>query len=410
MNPLPASGGPPPLEWDRWEMLLRQYATASGLVVSLFDGRGVRRIGPILPTRLAKRLGSTRLWEESGPGSALEQTLVQRVLASGLIESEGFCTELHIRAMPLRLAGEVRGVLVFGWVLCGFPTAMANDHIARELGLPAAALWRDMRLEAPVSPARFTVLTELLQTLVDSNVQQMEAIEELQALSEMRDMFLARVSHDLRTPLTAISLRIETLLHGTLEDPSEIRSTLASMQVSVAEEARLIDDLIDAARTRTGQLRIDRQPTQLVPILTDAYDAIRPQADKKGVRLQMQGIDTDQPTPVYADGSRLRQVFWNLLSNAVKFTPAEGTVAMQLRLGGGTYEISVRDSGDGIEEDMLLKIFDTFIKRERANDQGLGLGLPIAKHIVELHGGSVRAFSDGEGHGTTMVVVLPVAL
>lgn len=407
MNPSPASAGPPELDWNRWAKLLQQFSAATGLMVSLYDERAVLRVGPLGHSALSSALAPSRLWAADGPGVRLESALARRCVASGRMETDTFCTELDVRAMPLVLAGEVRGVIVFGWVFCAFPTALANDRIAREAGLPAPRLWRQLRLESPISPARLTVLSDLLRTLVESNVQQTEAIEELQRLSDMRDVFLARVSHDLRTPLTAISLRIEALLYGALDDPVQIRQVLQSMQASIAEEARLIDDLIDAGRTRTGQMRIERTHTELAPILSEAVAAIRPQADKKSVHLHVHGIGPDRPHPIYADGSRLRQVFWNLLSNAVKFTPSEGDVTLEVRNGGGQYEVRVQDSGAGIEAELLPRVFDTFIKRAQDNDQGLGLGLPIAKHIVELHGGTVHASSDGDGRGTTMVVILP---
>lgn len=407
MNALPAGAGPPELDWDRWSILLQQYAAATGLVVSLYDEHLQRRVGPLLNSRLARVLSGSKLWSDGGPGAVLEEGLAARALSHQQPVSDTFCTELHVRALPVQLFGQTRGVIVFGWIFCSFPTALANDRIAREVGLPPARLWREVRLESPISPVRMTVLGDLLQTLVEANAHQTEAIEGLRSLSRMRDVFLARVSHDLRTPLTAISLRIEALLLGRLDDPVHIRQVLEGMQASVSEEARLIEDLIDAARTRTGQLSVKRTQAELVPILRAAVAAIQPQADKKAVRLQTKGLDTPAETPIYADESRLQQVFWNLLSNAVKFTLAGGDVTVELQVREYDYEIRITDSGAGIDGELLPKVFDAFAKRETDNETGLGLGLPIARHIVDQHGGSIRAWSAGPRRGATFTVTFP---
>ena len=404
----PISGADPPqLDWDRWTEILKQYGAATGLVVSLYDNELERRIGPLINSRLARELAVTSLWDPDGPGSLLERETVQRAMSADRLETETFCTEMNVHALPLKMHDRMQGAIVFGWVFGSFPSALANDRIARELSVSPATLWRHVRLESPISPARMAIFGDLLKSLVESNVHQTEAIEELQALSRMRDAFLARVSHELRTPLTAISLRIEALLIGALDDPAYIRGVLQGMQSSVWEEARLIEDLIDAGRTRTGQLSIKREPAQLAPILSAAIAAIEPQAEKVDIRLYACGVDLDADLSIYADEIRLQQVFWNLLSNAVKFTSPGGEVRVELTATEEEYCVTVADTGVGIETEFLANVFDAFAKRGSKNEKGLGLGLTIAKHIVQLHGGTIDASSPGAGKGTIFTVRLP---
>ncbi len=407
MNAFPAGAGPPELDWERWATILQQYAGATGLVVSVYDRQLQRRIGPLHSSRLARAFATTRLWSQDGPGSALEKKLAALCMQNDTVESQTYCTELHLRALPITLFGQVSAAIVYGWVYCGFPTALANEQVAHDLGVSAPKLWREVRLEAPISPSRLTSFCELLETLVASNIHQTEAIEDLQALARMREVFLARVSHELRTPLSALSYRLQALLLGPLDDPVKIRTMLENMQGSIREEGQLIEDLIDAARTRTGKLSVSTVATRLVPILEAAVAAIQPQAESKQVRLHLQGVDAAHGAPLAADEQRLQQVFWNLLSNAVKFTPASGTVMIELSVREETYAVSVTDTGVGIEEKLLPRLFETFVKQEKNNEKGLGLGLSIARHIVDLHGGSLQVFSAGRGKGATFTVVLP---
>lgn len=408
-DPLPSGTGPPALDWARWEAILHQFSAATGLAVSMFDRAGERQVGPLVQSRLAQEFHDRGLWSAGAAGARLEYELAMRCMASRQLESDTYCIELQLCAMPLVVFGEVRGAVVIGWVFGSFPTVFVAERLAVELGIPAARLWRDIRLEAPVGPVRMTVFCDLLQTLVDSNAHQTEAIETLESLSHMRDLFLAQVSHDLRTPLTAIALRIEALLAGDLSDTRSVRSTLERMRSSVADESRMIEDLIDTARTRTGHLNLHRSLTRLTPIVLKAVAEVSPQAEQKQIAIRLDLPTGDDEAPIRADENRVQQVFWNLLSNAVKFSPHGGAITVQITLGVDEHEIRVRDDGDGIPEELLATLFQAFTKREQDNRHGLGLGLSIAKHIVELHGGSIQARSAGPDTGAEFVVRLPVA-
>ena len=349
------------------------------------------------------------MWSEVGEGTRLERKLVARCIESGMDHSEIFCNELCVHATPIMRFGEACGAIVYGWAFSTFASGIGCERIAKLLSLPGARMWATARLEPPVAPARMETYTELLKTMIAFTATQAEAIERLNVLGRMREVFLASVSHEMRTPLSAISLRLELLLHGKLDDPQAIRSALTSMVDNVRQEARLIEDLIDASRTRTGQLHIFPERVILQNILRQAVTTVEPQAKLKQVALSIGALGEDD-VPVWADALRLQQLFWNLISNAVKFTPAAGKVEILVRTGRDFHEIDVRDTGVGIAPDALPHVFDVFNKQSAGNENGLGLGLSIAKHIAELHGGSIYVANTGVLKGTTFTVSLPAMI
>lgn len=395
--------------WDEWADAVGPFAAATGLTVSVFDIHGKRQLGPYTPSRLAQVLASTHLWEEEGPGTRLERELVTRSLASGHRERGSFCDEISVIASPMMLFGAPRGAVVYGWTFETFATGLGCERMAALLELPGTRFWKDARLESPVPRGRMETYSALLDTMIAFNTRQVEAVERLHELARMREVFLASVSHELRSPLSAISLRLELLLRGQLDQPDAMRRALMVMKEHVGLESRLIEDLIDAARTRTGQLTMKPQNVSLARVVQDAVAAMQPQAEIKQVFLQVSGLTEAVDMPIQGDAQRLQQLFWNLLFNAVKFTPAGGLVEVVARAGKDTHDIEVRDTGRGIEADALPLIFDAFAKRQQDNPSGLGLGLFIAKHIAEQHGGTIRAASAGPGQGTSITVSLPAA-
>jgi signal transduction histidine kinase len=403
----PAGSRPPKVDWEGWDSALRQFAAATGLTVSAYDAQGKRHLGPFISSRVGALLASSHFWSETGRGTQLERDLVARSVADGRFESGGFCDELCVRCAPLTQFGSVHGAVVYGWNFSSFASSMGCNRIAKEAGLPGPKLWHEARLEPPVPPARMAIYTDLLKTMIASTARQTEAIERLNELSRMREVFLATVSHEMRTPLTALSLRVDILLRGRLDDPESLRAALTAMKGQVAQETRIVEDLIDAAQTRTGQLTIKPQAVSLGGVLRGALAAVELQAENKQVSLEIRDPDLCDRVHVWADAQRLQQLFWNLLSNAVKFTPAGGSVEVRVNPGASVHEIEVRDSGQGIDERSLADVFAAFNKQREGNEKGLGLGLFIAKHIADLHGGSLRAASPGIGKGATFTVTLP---
>jgi PAS domain S-box-containing protein len=225
--------------------------------------------------------------------------------------------------------------------------------------------------------------------------------------SRLKDEFVAMVSHELRTPLNAILGWTQLLIKpGT--GPDALAHGLEVVSRNTRVQAQLISDLLDISRITSGKLRLDINEVDLVSVMGDAIDTVQRDAEQKRIVLRRE-LDINVQA-IAGDAGRLQQVIWNLLSNAIKFTPEGGTVAVRLRQNGSSVELSVSDTGVGIRSDFLPHIFDRFQQADRSITRrfgGLGIGLSIVKHLVELHGGTIRADSGGTGHGATFTILLP---
>jgi signal transduction histidine kinase/ActR/RegA family two-component response regulator len=234
------------------------------------------------------------------------------------------------------------------------------------------------------------------------------ARSEAERASSVKDEFLATLSHELRTPLGAIlgwshMLRLPRITEAERHHGLEVIERNARMQT------QLIEDLLDMSRITAGKMRLDIQAVLPVSVIEAAIEAVRPAADAKAIRLSP--LLDPKAGPIAGDPNRLQQVVWNLLSNAIKFTPKNGRVEILLERVSSHIEITVADTGIGIKPEFLPHVFDRFRQADAAPTRtvrGLGLGLSIVKHLVELHGGVVRVASPGEGGGTTFIVHLPV--
>jgi signal transduction histidine kinase/CheY-like chemotaxis protein len=227
----------------------------------------------------------------------------------------------------------------------------------------------------------------------------------LQRANRAKDEFLATLSHELRTPMTSIMGWAQMLSEGGL-DPETTRLGIDAIDKGSRAQAQLIDDLLDVSRITAGKMRIDPGPMDLGAVIASATETVRAAADAKGVRLV---VDLDDGVRVNGDGHRLQQVVWNLLSNAVKFTPAEGSVFVTLRVAGQDAVIEVRDTGEGIDPAFMPHLFERFRQADSSatrSHMGLGLGLAIVRHLVELHGGTIAAESRGPGKGAAFRVRL----
>jgi PAS domain S-box-containing protein len=235
------------------------------------------------------------------------------------------------------------------------------------------------------------------------------ARNEAEKASQMKDEFLATLSHELRTPLHAI-LGWSQILARTHRQPEQIAEGLQTIERNARAQSQIIDDLLDMSRIISGKVRIDLHPIDLVSVLDAAIHTVRPTAEAKGVFLSFDRPALPAWGTVAGDSNRLQQVFWNLLSNAVKFTPRAGHVHVSIDYRNEQLNVTIRDDGEGIRPDFLPYVFDRFRQADASSTRrhgGLGLGLAIVKQIVELHGGSVRAESDGLSHGSTFTVRLP---
>jgi signal transduction histidine kinase/CHASE1-domain containing sensor protein/ActR/RegA family two-component response regulator len=226
--------------------------------------------------------------------------------------------------------------------------------------------------------------------------------------NRLKDEFLATVSHELRTPLTAILGWSRLLEDGSVDDVVRNQAIETICRNAMAQ-AQIVDDILDVSRIITGNLYLDLHPVELAPVVKNAINVVRPTADAKGIKIDARLTATQ--AMVSGDANRLQQVIWNLLSNAVKFTSSGGRVTVRLSQVGSTVEIKVSDTGQGISREFMPYVFDRFRQADSTTTRhhgGLGLGLAIARHLVEIHGGTIKAESAGEGRGATFTIKLPV--
>jgi signal transduction histidine kinase/ActR/RegA family two-component response regulator len=252
------------------------------------------------------------------------------------------------------------------------------------------------------------VADALARTVAESRARSARVAAE--AANRAKDEFLAAVSHELRTPLSAILGWAALLGDRQRTDEPTLRKGLEIIERNARAQAKIIDDILDVSRIITGKLVIDLHPVGLVGIVNDVLETVRAPASAKGIEVSFH--HDPEPWSVVGDSERLRQVVWNLLSNAIKFTQHGGRVSVTLRHEQNAVAIDVTDSGKGISPEFLPHVFERFWQADATTTRregGLGLGLAIVRHLVELHGGQVRAASPGLGRGATFTAVLPVS-
>jgi signal transduction histidine kinase/ActR/RegA family two-component response regulator len=290
----------------------------------------------------------------------------------------------------------------------------ADERLAVTLSTQVAVAYENARLYTEAQRHA----TELQQEITERKqaeeerarmlVREQAARAEAEAANRTKDEFLATLSHELRTPLTAI-LGWSHLLKTNKFDEQNTARALETIERNARSQSQLIDDLLDVSRIITGKLHLDVRPVELAAIVEAAIDSTRPAADAKGLRFE---VTLDKSAgQVSGDASRLQQVVWNLFTNAVKFTPEGGRVSVRLEHADDHAEIIVSDTGQGINPQILPYIFDRFRQADGSTTRkhgGLGLGLAIARHLVEMHGGTIKAHSDGANQGSTFSVRLPL--
>ena len=234
------------------------------------------------------------------------------------------------------------------------------------------------------------------------------ARENAEQANRLKDEFLATLSHELRTPLTAI-LGWAHMLRDLRVDEKTFDTAIEIIERNARMQQQIVDDILDVSRIITGQLQLEVEPTDMRAVVEAAADTVRPAVAAKGINLSL-NFDPGV-APVMGEPRRLQQVVWNLLQNAVKFTPIGGEIRVRVERAGSHARLSVTDTGVGISRNFLPHVFDRFRQGDQSTTRsygGLGLGLSIVRHVVELHGGTVRAESEGEGRGSTFTVELPV--
>lgn len=234
------------------------------------------------------------------------------------------------------------------------------------------------------------------------------ARSEAEAANRIKDEFLATLSHELRTPLTSL-LGWSSVLREAKRDEKILHQGLDAIDRNARVQAQLIDDLLDVSRIVSGKLNLEVRPLDITSVTRAAINVVRPAADAKGISLDYwaePGLGA-----ISADSARLHQIVWNLLSNAVKFTPHGGKICIRVEQDGADARVTVKDTGQGIEPEFLPRVFDRFLQADSSTTRsfgGLGLGLAIVRHLVELHGGTVSAQSDGLSKGATFSATFPL--
>jgi signal transduction histidine kinase/CheY-like chemotaxis protein len=294
--------------------------------------------------------------------------------------------------VPLAARAETLGTLWLGFGPSGRRHTAADLQMAGELAHRAAIALENAMLHRAIR---------------DAMERAQEANRSSELASRAKDEFLGVVSHELRTPLNAV-LGWSQLLRGPCAaDPAVLAKGLRVIDRNARAQAKLIEDILDVSRIITGKLRLELRPLELESVIRAALEVVRPAAEAKDVEVC---ADVQCGAAVSGDPDRLQQVVWNLLCNAVKFTPEGGRVELTLTREGTAAVIAVRDTGRGIQPEVLPHVFERFWQADSSPTRrhgGLGLGLAIVRHLVELHGGSVRAESHGLGRGATFTVLLP---
>jgi signal transduction histidine kinase/ActR/RegA family two-component response regulator len=250
---------------------------------------------------------------------------------------------------------------------------------------------------------------EVEEQLRASLIREQMARAEAENANRLKDEFLDTVSHELRTPLNAI-LGWAHMIRSTSLDEATVARAIETIERNARAQAQLVEDILDVSRVVTGKLRLNIEPVDVASVINSAIDSVLLAADSKDIQLEV----TLDPSARYVSGDsgRLQQVAWNLLSNAIKFTPTGGRVSVRLERAGTSAQIKVSDTGQGISPQFIPFIFDRFRQADGSSTRrhgGLGLGLAIVRHLVELHGGTVSAESPGDGLGSTFTVKLPLA-
>ncbi len=323
---------------------------------------------------------------------------VPAVLASGRSTFVPRVTDDHLRAAATSDAqlALLRELKIGSWIIVPL---LARGRL---LGALTFVMAESGRHYAP----RDVGMAEDLARRAAVAIENAQLYREAQRANQAKDDFLATLSHELRTPINAVYGWSRMLLSRDMDADMQRRG-LEVIERNARSQAQLIDDLLDVSRIVAGKLRLDVAPVDVATVIDAALDAVRPAADAKGVHLQT--VVDPRATPIMGDADRLQQVLWNLLVNAVKFTPRGGRVEITAGRVASHVEIVVADTGAGVDAALLPSLFERFRQGDRAHG-GLGIGLALVRHLVELHGGTVTAASDGPGRGAAFTVKLPVAV
>jgi signal transduction histidine kinase/ActR/RegA family two-component response regulator len=417
--------------------VVARHGAPGDWVISVFDANGLRvarsraheanlggAASPTLRALVAKQ-------ERAGFGETLTLEGERIYTPYSRIEPSGWLVALGIPTAVVEAAGYRSLAIYGGSILLSIALgSLAALWVARSITRPIDELRSAAqalgRREAPKSPdtsipeirdvaaALVAAAEERTGVEVDREAllrKEQEARATAEAADRAKDQFLAVLSHELRTPLNAVYGWARMLRAGQIQGEADVTRALEVIERNANAQVQLVDDLLDVSRVITGKMRLDVRKVDLSTVVEAAADAVRPAAEAKGIRLQ--SVLDPRAGPITGDPDRLQQIVWNLLINAVKFTPKGGQIQVHLQRINSHVEIVVSDTGQGIAPDVLPVIFERFRQADSSSTRthaGLGLGLALVKHLVELHGGTVVAQSAGATRGAIFIVRLPLTI
>ena len=406
----------------------RQIIGAQEAAVGILDGSGShtnRRNGDTLRYTFRCAENEDRVLSDGIP-AVIERALKQVVSkrrplrlndADDLLRTNGKTSDLvHcFLGTPILSAGRVLGWVYLLNKLDAEEFSEADERLAATLATQVAVayenavLYSSAQRHASELQMEITERKQAEEARAEMLLREQAARADAEQANRTKDEFLATLSHELRTPLSAILGWSHLVRTGKLDEP-QLSRAFETIERNARSQSQLIDDLLDVSRIITGKLQIEPRPVDLCAMIEGVLEGVRPAVETKKIQLET-GLEA-AGSFVAGDANRLQQVFWNLLSNAIKFTPENGYVRVKASQVGTQVQVSVSDSGIGIASEFLPHIFDRFRQADGSTTRvhgGLGLGLSIVKHLVQLHAGQVTVESKGQNQGSTFIVSLPIA-
>lgn len=395
-----------------WTPALEKYAAVTRLLVHVYDAEG-QSVEPYAASNALAALFEERPYDPGLFGECARRCLVRRTAREPIIVEGSY--GLAAVGTSLVLDNEVVGAAVAGYVLVDFTQVYGMHRLAEESGVSFERLWHVARRLPPVPRDRLMLNGQLLQALGDALLREnrrtrvsQHTVTDLKLAAAGKDKFLAVLSHELRNPLASLSSALDVIEMTT--DARMLAQSRAVMRRQVGLLTRLVDDLLQMSRITQGKLQLQKSRIALAEIVRssveDTLDFINAAGHELLVNLP------EEPILVDADPMRLGQVFTNLLSNAAKYTPAGGRIEVSAARRGAGVRVTVRDNGSGIPGEKIDTLFQMFTQLDQSIDRGyrgLGIGLSLAKSLVEMQGGRIEARSDGLGKGSEFNVWLPLA-